>query len=312
MIEVLSLGAGVQSTTVLLMSIVGELPKLDHAIFADTGWEPKRVYSHLQWLTGVAEAAGVKVHVVTQGNLKADAPVSQVRGKAAEGKRWASLPLFTKKVWVADDIKTLQKLIEHREAEEKDSSQWKEILAELITTGVFVQNGMIRRQCTYEYKIRPIELCLRRTIMGLKPRQRAPKEVVIRQWRGISVDEWQRSRKSDHPWMETWHPLVEKRITRRGCVEWLRSHGYPEAPRSACIGCPFHHDDEWRRMRDNSPEEWQDAIEFDRGIRNCGGMRGQVFLHAQRVPLDEVDLRTDSDHGQLSFWQDECQGMCGV
>ncbi len=27
---------------------------------------------------------------------------------------------------------------------------------------------------------------------------------------------------------------------------------------------------------------------------------------------DQVDLRTDAEHGQLNFWQDECEGMCGV
>lgn len=43
MINVLSLVAGVQSTTVALMSIEGALPRLDHAVFADTGWEPQGV-----------------------------------------------------------------------------------------------------------------------------------------------------------------------------------------------------------------------------------------------------------------------------
>src|SRR5437764_521642 len=43
-LRVLSLGAGVQSTTVLLMAMRGEIrDKLDCAIFADTGWEPKAV-----------------------------------------------------------------------------------------------------------------------------------------------------------------------------------------------------------------------------------------------------------------------------
>ena len=40
MLRVLSLGAGVQSTTLLLMSELGELPLLDAAIFADTQSEP--------------------------------------------------------------------------------------------------------------------------------------------------------------------------------------------------------------------------------------------------------------------------------
>ena len=45
-----SLGAGVQSSTVLLMSLLGELDRLDAAIFADTQWEPAEVYDHLEKL----------------------------------------------------------------------------------------------------------------------------------------------------------------------------------------------------------------------------------------------------------------------
>ena len=49
-LRVLSLGAGVQSTAVLLMMIEGQLPKADAVIFADTGWEPIAVYDHLKKL----------------------------------------------------------------------------------------------------------------------------------------------------------------------------------------------------------------------------------------------------------------------
>lgn len=45
--EILSFGAGVQSTTLLLMSCLDVLPKLDHVVFADTQWEPSAVYRHL-------------------------------------------------------------------------------------------------------------------------------------------------------------------------------------------------------------------------------------------------------------------------
>jgi hypothetical protein len=54
----LSLGAGVQSTTLLLMSLDGTLPKVDCAIFADTGWEPARVYEHLALITDAAAGGG--------------------------------------------------------------------------------------------------------------------------------------------------------------------------------------------------------------------------------------------------------------
>src|SRR5262245_44650896 len=49
--HVISLGAGVQSTTMALMASQGAIsPMPECAIFADTGEEPKRVYEHLSWL----------------------------------------------------------------------------------------------------------------------------------------------------------------------------------------------------------------------------------------------------------------------
>ncbi|MBP2230768.1 3'-phosphoadenosine 5'-phosphosulfate sulfotransferase (PAPS reductase)/FAD synthetase, partial [Azospirillum agricola] len=50
-LRVLSLGAGVQSTTLALMAATAEVgPMPDCAIFADTEWEPHGVYEHLDWL----------------------------------------------------------------------------------------------------------------------------------------------------------------------------------------------------------------------------------------------------------------------
>lgn len=49
--NILSLGAGVQSSTLALMAAKGEIgPMPDAAIFADTGWEPRKVMEYLDWL----------------------------------------------------------------------------------------------------------------------------------------------------------------------------------------------------------------------------------------------------------------------
>ena len=52
--KVLSLGAGVQSTALALLATRGAFDSTggppDHAIFADTGWEPHYVHEHLDWL----------------------------------------------------------------------------------------------------------------------------------------------------------------------------------------------------------------------------------------------------------------------
>jgi hypothetical protein len=271
LLNVLNLGAGVQSSVVLLMSLEGELPPIDHAIFADVGWEPAAVYRQLDWLQTKAEAAGVKVwRVRRDGQTIRD---WELGGEMRNSKQFTTLPYFT----VND-----------------------------------TEKGQVKRQCTNHFKIQPIKKCIRRDVLGLAPRQRAPKEPVINQWFGISFDEMQRMRSAEDKFILNWYPLVSRMMTRESCREWLRTRGYPEAPRSACIGCPYRHNSEWRALKEN-PEEWQDAVKFDAAIRNCGGMRGEVFLHADRIPLPLVNLEKKYDPRQQTFgFDDECAGMCGV
>lgn len=68
-LRVLSLGAGVQSSTLALMIAKGELPPVEAAIFADTGDEPRAVYEYLDYLTPLLP---FPVHVVRQGRLSED------------------------------------------------------------------------------------------------------------------------------------------------------------------------------------------------------------------------------------------------
>lgn len=68
-LRVLSLGAGVQSTALLLMALRGEFGDVPNAaIFADTQWEPRAVYDHLNWLEG--EVAPFPIHRVSIGNIR--------------------------------------------------------------------------------------------------------------------------------------------------------------------------------------------------------------------------------------------------
>lgn len=292
-INVLNLGAGVQSSTLLLMMLRGDLPRPDHIIFADTQWEPAEVYEHLEWLEEQAQREGLRITRVTAGNIKADALESQVRGKAEGGKRCASMPYY-------------------------------------VDTGSDTE-GKIRRQCTAEYKIAPIDKYVKRQILGLKPMQRIPKDLTIHRWMGISSDEMTRVKASRHKRYRHIYPLagysvgatvadtedflpLGRRWSRRMCLDWAEAN-YPDRrfPRSACIGCPFHSNAEWRHLKVNDPASFADAVEFDKQIRKCGGMRGDVYLHASLKPLDEVNLDSDVDKGQTVFgWVDECEGMCGI
>lgn len=93
----------------------------------------------------------------------------------------------------------------------------------------------------------------------------------------------------------------------------LEKHDYPLPPKSACIGCPFHSNRIWRQMRDQDQDAWADAVTIDQMIRSgFRGLCGEVFLHRSCVPLDEANLDTLEDKGQLNMFGNDCSGMCGV
>lgn len=277
--HIISLGAGVQSSTMALMAAHGEIePMPECAIFADTGWEPRAVYEWLAWLEA---RLPFPVHHVSAGNIREDQIANRQRGgRAGSTSRFASLPYYTK-----------------GEGDERE--------------------GRVRRQCTTEYKIEPIERFMRRELLGLEKGQRVPKgtEPLV-QWRGISRDEASRMKPSRSPALFTVrYPLaIEHGMSRSDCLAWMQRNGYPQPPRSACIGCPFHSDHEWRRMRDETPDEWADAVELDKAIRAITemGMQRPTYLHRQCVPLDEVDLSTAEERGQGTLFGEECEGMCGL
>ena len=167
--------------------------------------------------------------------------------------------------------------------------------------------GINRRDCTQDFKIN----VLRRKMLKL-----AGKFADVIQWIGISMDECHRMKPSRHVRISNKWPLVEARIRRSGCLQWMRKHGYPKPPRSACIYCPYHSDAEWRRLRAEEPEAFSRAVKFDKDYREmaakCSTFRAIPYLHNSRVPLDQVDFSTDEDHGQQVMFGNECEGMCGV
>jgi hypothetical protein len=60
---------------------------------------------------------------------------------------------------------------------------------------------------------------------------------IVQQLLGISLDEYQRMKQSDVQYIQNQYPLIDKRMTRSDCKQWLLSHGLPIPPRSACVFC---------------------------------------------------------------------------
>ena len=116
-------------------------------------------------------------------------------------------------------------------------------------------HGQIKRQCTSDWKIRPI----RRHIRSLLPKGN-PKPGAVESWQGISYDEWQRMRTSDVAYITNIYPLVERKITRQDCILYLENHGIEVPPKSACTFCPFHSLNHWRELKRKGGADWEEAV----------------------------------------------------
>jgi 3'-phosphoadenosine 5'-phosphosulfate sulfotransferase (PAPS reductase)/FAD synthetase len=289
----LSLGAGVQSTALLLLGAEGLITKPDFAVFADTGWEPPAVYEHLDRLEReVAQPAGIdiaRVHSTggTGQGIRADA--------VSPNTRFFRIPVFMRFT---------------EEAENYDPR---------------ARPMILRRSCTQTYKLEPIHREYRRrlgaTITSTGRVLSAPKDgTKVIQQIGISTDEFQRARDSRVDYIVNTYPLLDLNWSRDDCMEYLTDRGWGSTQKSACIGCPFHSAAEWRRLRDEDPESWQDAVELDRAIRNgppkerVDGTRwpANFYLHSSGVPLEEarIDPRPKDEQASIfEFIEDSGEGF---
>lgn len=182
----------------------------------------------------------------------------------------------------------------------------------------FVRNpdgseGMGRRQCTSEYKLVPISRKIRELLGAKPPKFRSvPKGRVAENMIGFSTDEIGRvSDKTGVQYERLRYPLLELGMSRRDCTRYLERAGWGDTAKSACIACPFHGNRAWRELRDQRPDEWARAVEFDAAIRKGGArgepLNGEAFLHRSRIPLSiaPIDRWTRGDKAEA---QAEIQG----
>jgi hypothetical protein len=266
-LTVISLGAGVQSSTMALMAADGELPKPDCAIFADTGNEPKAVYTYLDFLKKVLP---YPIYKVSKGNITEDM-INSIKNNT----KFPTAPFFTQNV----------------------------------ITG---KKGMLRRQCTSDYKIQPIKKKLRE-LCNIGYKKHFPKDKYIEQWIGISTDEIQRMKPSRDPYILNRHPLIELKMSRQDCINYLNKNKIPSPEKSACIICPYHNDAYWHFMKTERLSEFKEAVELDKKIRTgAKNIKDNLYLHKSCKPLDEVEFDKKENDKQLDMFNNECEGMCGV
>ena len=272
--RVLSLGAGVQSSTLALMIHKGEIPMVDCAIFADTQAEPPKVY---EWLEFIKKTVSYPVHIVTWRNLEQDVL------DASKGEYQAfTIPFYTKN---------------------KDTGQ----------------KGMLMRQCTADYKIKPVTKKIRE-LLGYKKGERVDlKKVKVEMLMGISTDEIRRMRMNRLRYIDNQYPLINDfGMSRQDCIAWMKDKNYPMPTKSACYFCPFHSQSGWKEIKENNPELFKKAVQMDKQIRDQekykikNKFKDELYLHRSCEPLDKA-LEDDGQLDMFEKFNSICdEGMCGV
>lgn len=274
--KILSLGLGVQSTALYYMSCMGELPRIDYAIFVDTGKEKTGTIEYLNYLQDWAVSNnGVPIIVVRNKNLYADL----LRSENSTGQRFSSIPAFTKN---------------------EDGS-----------------TGMLRRQCTNEYKIEQVDRKIREIL-------NIPRiiNMKIEVWKGISLDEIERMSIPNVGWKVHVYPFCGYQVedkntykidwslskTRNDIINWFALNKLPVPPKSSCVFCPYQSDAAWYHMKINEPDDFKAAISVDRAIRDSTkkGIKSKAYLHDSCIPLEDIVFKS----GAPELWHGECSGNC--
>lgn len=271
-IHIISLGAGVQSSTMALMAAAGEItPMPKCAIFADTQAEPKSVYTWLDWLEKQLPFA---VNRVTRGSLRAE-----------------SLTL--------------------KQSKDDDGSYVRNVVP-AFTLNPNGTKGMLLRKCTTDFKLIPLQREQRRILkesgrerviswIGISTDEASRmKESRVKyienRWPLVELG---MTRNDCLIWIKKrgFHEPPKSACSfcpYHNDYQWRRlKSDDPEAFRDAV---EFELD--WNRivLTDSRPSH----------------TKGKIFLHRSCKPLSEVDFSTDEERGQLNMFNNECEGMCGV
>lgn len=287
-----AMGAGVQSTAIAILAANGRIPKPKFAVFADTGWEPKEVYDHLDNLEAkVLKPAGITLLRVGEGDIFNDSVdphynnVMPVYLRKASGDKagviqrgctpaYKLAPIFR---WLREELGASVKVVECRYCKgsgERDAP-W------LVRAGLTDTAWGVCSICRGTGSLKRV---------GTPPRGRWARSYV-----GFSSDEIQRVKPGRAAYEKAYYPLIDALdipMSRTDCIQYLEAQGWHGVSKSACIGCPFRSNEEWRDIK-AVPAEWEQAVRLDRAVRHLPLLEGVGYLHKDRIPLEEADIGGD-------------------
>lgn len=300
----LSYGAGMQTFALLVMAEQGEI-KIDEVVFADTGAEHPETYEHIEKIAKpICDRIGISFTTVRMQKEVSD--ISQLSG--------TDLKEYKKTLKDTEDLKRIDKVKQRRDYEDAHGISRKVVTSlrdEIIARRRVPSINPQSRWCTSDSKLVPIYKGFIRPAQ-VNGEYIKPAVAVI----GLSYEELTRMYSPHVAEYTVEYPLIDRKMKRKDCVDYVHRYGYEPPPKSGCYFCPFQSKTQWSLLRRKHPELFNDSMNLEEsdlnyptyGLYPKGGWtlrRLDGYFH------DDVQSTIDGEDFRDEM-QCEQAGYCGV
>jgi len=301
----LSYGAGMQTFCLLVMAEQNEI-QMDEVVFADTGAEHPETYDHIEKVAKpICERIGIPFTTVRMSKTVDDIShltVDQIEQYKKMLSVTSQLETRTKKIVARAEYSYVNGIRKRTVTSLRD-----EIIARRRVPSINPSS----RWCTSDAKIVPIYKGF------IRPAQERgeyikPATAII----GIGYEELTRMYDPHLTEYVVEYPLIERKMKRQDCVNYVHRHGYESPPKSGCYFCPFQGPGQWKQLREKHRDLFYDAMDLEEKdinyptyglipkkgwtLRRLDG----YFSDSAQLTLFSEDFRNDM--------QCEQAGYCGV
>lgn len=266
--NILSFGAGMQSTALALMACENAraaskgrppvwplVPIYDIVIFCDLGFEPPWVQKQMEFTWQACRTAGIRFEVL-HTHLHED--FMENFGE----RRTISIPWWT----LRDDG----------------------------------HKSRMPRNCTLDYKVNEISKFIRWEVLGYRKGQRLrPEDMKTHEMHmGFSYEEKQRCKDNPNKMFVNKFPLVDMKLTRADNYAYIRDTWGLETKASACTFCPYHRNYFFQHLKEKQPKTYTKLLEVDELLRDKNPkppMDSDLFISRSRKRIADLTLEDCND-----------------
>jgi len=227
--------------------------QIDEVVFADTGAEHPETYQHIEKVAKpICDRIGISFTTV-----RMEKSVDDISGLTGE-----QLDRYKQMLSSTSRLKTrTERMAAHSEYHGANGIPKRTVTSlrdEIIARRRVPSINPSARWCTSDAKIVPIYKGF------IRPAQERgqyvkPATAII----GLGYEELTRMYKPHFTEYTVEYPLIDRKMRRQDCVEYVKRHGYESPPKSGCYFCPFQGVGQWKLLRKEHPDLFEDAMALE-------------------------------------------------